>query len=78
MPNVHTPEVMSEIVKDVALKTRDHARQFTTPISLEVDPDWGELVGSGSYINEGDQHYLITNKHVMDDFCDRCGGDHFR
>ncbi len=29
-------------------------------------------------MNKGDQHYLITNKHVMDDFCDRCGGHHFR
>lgn len=48
------------VLEDMVLETA----RFITPISRVIDHDYGELEGSGSYIEIGGMRYLITNEHV--------------
>jgi hypothetical protein len=58
-----------EKVKSVADKMIERVRSFITPVSYEVEADWGELAGSASYIQGDGNVYIVTNKHVLD----KCG-----
>jgi hypothetical protein len=42
----------------------DHVKAFVTPISKVLADDYGELVGTGSYIEILNAPYIITNEHV--------------
>ena len=42
----------------------DHVQRYITPISLEIDSDGGELIGTGNYIRLGNAVYILTNEHV--------------
>ncbi len=42
----------------------EEVRNFTTPISKVVENDYGELEGSGSYLEIAGSIFLVTNEHV--------------
>ena len=52
------------ITKAVLEKMVIETAPFVTPISRVIEHDYGELEGSGSYIEIDGQRYLITNEHV--------------
>lgn len=52
----HCAQVVNEML--------EHVKQFSTPISKIIENDYGEHLGSGSFITDGESIYLITNEHV--------------
>jgi hypothetical protein len=42
----------------------EHVSQFITPISKVISDDYGELLGTGSYVQLRGRPYLLTNEHV--------------
>src|SRR5216683_183029 len=49
----------------------EHVSQFITPISKVISEDYGELLGTGSYVQLRGRPYLLTNEHVA-----RCRDKH--
>lgn len=60
----------------IAKEMEDFVRRFITPISREVEDGWGELVGSGSYVQSGNECFGVTNEHVLRDLKGKLGGHH--
>jgi hypothetical protein len=48
----------------VARLMAEHVSQFITPISEAISDDYGELLGTGSYVQLRGRPYLLTNEHV--------------
>ena len=42
----------------------EEIKGFTTPISRVIEHDYGELEGSGSYVEIDGGKFLVTNEHV--------------
>ena len=42
----------------------EYVKPFSTPISKVIEKDYGEHLGSGSFLTDGENIYLITNEHV--------------
>jgi hypothetical protein len=57
-------EQWTRICAEVARQMTEWVRPFITPISKVISHDYGELVGSGSYIALNDSIWLMTNEHV--------------
>jgi hypothetical protein len=52
------------LTKKVAGQMSRFVEKYTTPISLAVSNDEGQLCGSGSYCNFFGKNFLVTNEHV--------------
>ncbi len=50
--------------EEVVKQMLEHIKPFTTPISKAIENDYGEHLGSGSFISDSEKKYLITNEHV--------------
>jgi len=59
-----SPEEWNEFCVHVTCNMINNVKPFVTPISKVVSDEHGELVGSGSYVQMGNSHFLITNEHV--------------
>jgi hypothetical protein len=68
----------NEKVKQVLRSMTSAVYPYLTPISAEVEQDWGELVGSGTYISYNGQVFVVTNAHVLYELKGRRGGYHLR
>ena len=53
-----------EAAKEVARSMTEHLNRFVTPISKVLSYDYGELLGTGSYVQLRGRTYLLTNEHV--------------
>jgi len=62
-PNADDSEWMA-ITERVLEDMDSETSRFVTPISRVIEHDYGELEGSGSYIEIAGIRYLITNEHV--------------
>ncbi len=51
-------------VERVTAGMRGHTLKFVTPVSQEIEHDYGELLGTGNYVQLRGQKYLLTNEHV--------------
>jgi hypothetical protein len=71
-------EEWSNRCKNVALAMAEAVRPYLTPISAEVEADWGELVGSGAYVSYDDDVFVFTNAHVLSALKGRRGGHHLK
>jgi len=56
------------LFRETAQAMQDHCGNFITPISRVADDDWGELEGTGGYVEVAGKRLLITNEHVIRDF----------
>jgi len=52
------------IVRDTGVALQDYLRPYITPVGRVIDHNYGELEGSGSYIESMGKRFLITNEHV--------------
>ncbi len=53
-----------EICTEVTKLMQDHLKPYVTPISKVIDVNYGEHLGSGSFLSDNGLTYLITNEHV--------------
>lgn len=53
-----------DATKEACAAMMQEVEGFTTPISRVIEHDYGELEGSGSYIQIQGKRFLITNEHV--------------
>ena len=49
---------------NVVKQMLEHVKHFATPISKVIADDYGEHLGSGSFVEIEGSKYLITNEHV--------------
>lgn len=54
-----------QLITDKVCKAMmDEVSGFTSPISKVIDHDYGELEGTGSYVEIDGSRFLVTNEHV--------------
>lgn len=53
-----------DVTQEVVRLMAEHASKFITPISKVLSDDYGELLGTGSYVQLRGRPYLLTNEHV--------------
>src|SRR5688572_15049846 len=58
------PENWSAICLYVNEAMTDHIKPSITPISKVLEHDYGELEGTGYYVEIQNQKHLLTNEHV--------------
>lgn len=51
-------------VAQVTTAMQEYTKKFVTPISLAIEYDYGELLGTGNYVDLRGQKHLLTNEHV--------------
>jgi hypothetical protein len=59
-----TREQFEEIARKVCDRMRKYAFPYTSAISRELEPNFGQHLGSGLYLGVRGETYLLTNEHV--------------
>ena len=59
--NTHNDE---QLMRDTTSRMAAYVSKYITPISVELEPGYGRLLGSGSYLKLDDRIFVVTNEHV--------------
>lgn len=59
------PLVNDGAVQAVGQAMRDHSSKFITPVCRSPEHTYGEVEGSGTFLEFRGQPYLLTNEHVV-------------
>lgn len=59
-----TQKEWDDLCAQVVNEMLEYTKPFSTPISKVLESDYGEHLGSGSFLSDGESIYLVTNEHV--------------